>query len=90
MGRNEEAVLEILNAIDRARSGSASLDELETNVWRLPESPNLPPILGGRLENFVQELRHLRRENLAFAVDPDRGADALFNEVTGALSRYLG
>jgi hypothetical protein len=95
MGRNNAIVLDILNEIDRARAGNLSLDELETAVWRHLErlDESFPRSLLGRLEDFVQELRALRRENIAFAsgtdVDPDRGAEVVYNEVTGALGRIL-
>lgn len=96
MSRNEKVALEILNEIDRARSGTVSLDELEHNVWRLLEAADhdFPKTLAGRLEGFVQELRELERENLRFSgggdPDPTRGADVVYNEVTGELGRFLG
>ena len=72
------------------------LDELEAQVWRLLESADegFPVRLAGRLEDFVQELRALESENLRYAAgtdpDPRRGADELFNEVTGEIGRFLG
>lgn len=96
MSRNEQIALEILNEMERARSGALALDELETTLWRLLERTDLgfPSVLSGRVENFVQELRDLQRENRYFAqgrdVDENQGADAVFNEVTGAIGRYLG
>ena len=96
MERNESIAIEILNEIDRARSGSQNLDELESKIWRLLERADdrFPRILAGRIEGMVNELRALRRENLSFSggheVDEDRGADLIYNEVTGALGRFLG
>jgi hypothetical protein len=93
---NEQIAVEILNVIERARSGNLALDELERTLWRLLERTDLafPALLSGCVENLVQELRELQKENLYFnrgrEVDENQGADAIFNEVTGALGRYLG
>lgn len=96
MAQNQKIALEILDEIDRARAGNLTLDELEQRLWRLLESTErgFPEVLSSSVENLVQELRHLQRENIAFArgaeVDENRGADAIFHEVTSALGRYLG
>jgi hypothetical protein len=95
MNSNAKVALEILDEIERARSGALPLEELESRVWRLLErtDPAFPRILAGRLEGFVQELRRLEEENVRLAAgrdpDPARGADQLYNEITGELGRYL-
>jgi hypothetical protein len=94
--KNEAIVIEILNEIDRARASGAALDDLERAIWRQLErlDDSFPRMLAARVENLVQELRALRRDNARWAggqdYNEDQGADALFNEVTGALGRYLG
>ena len=96
MGKNEKVALEILDEIDRARAGNLSLDELEHNLWRLLETtePGFPNVLASRVENLVQELRDLHRENLAFArgaeVDEKQGSDTIYHEVTSAIGRFIG
>lgn len=96
MNRNEQVALEILNAIDRARAGNVNLDDLERSIWRLLEqvAPDFPRVLAGRVENLVDDVRRIQRENLSFAggrdVDENRGADVAYNEITGALGRFLG
>ena len=67
MPRNEQAVLDMLDEIDRARLGVLSLDELEEKLWRLLDQTDesFPPVLSGRVEDFVLELKRLQAENLA-------------------------
>ena len=95
MNRNEQVAIEILNAIDRARAGNATLDDLERSIWRLLEQADsdFPRVLAGRVEGLVDEVRRIQRENQAYAagndVDENRGADVAFNEITGALGRFL-
>jgi hypothetical protein len=96
MTRNQQLALEMLNEIDSARSGGQPLEQLEERLWRLLDATDaaFPPTVASRVEDLVQELRRNRRENLAFArpdeADEDRGAEALYNEVTGELHRFLG
>ncbi|RZA09616.1 MAG: hypothetical protein EOP11_01105 [Proteobacteria bacterium] len=95
MSRNEAIAVEMLNEIDRARSGSLKLDELEERLWRLLDAVDetFPNILAGRVENLVGELRELQRENIAFAggrlVDENQGAEVIYNEVCAAIGRYV-
>jgi hypothetical protein len=95
VSRNQQVVLEILNAIDRCRSGNVTLDDLERSIWRLLEQADasFPRVLAGRVETLVDDIRRIQRENLAYAqgrdVDENRGAEVAYNEVTGALGRYL-
>lgn len=85
----------MLDEIDRARSGVLALDELEEKLWRLLDQTDeaFPPILSGRVEDFVLELKRLQAENLATGarrdVDENRGFELIFQEVQSALSRYL-
>lgn len=94
--RNEQAVLDMLDEIDRARLGVLSLDELEEKLWRLLDQTDesFPPVLSGRVEDFVLELKRLQAENLATGarkdVDENRGFETVFQEVQNALSRFLG
>jgi len=93
---NERLALEMLDEIERCRTGSLSLDDLESRLWRLLESVGreFPPILAGQVESLVPNIRELQRENIAFAggreVDENHGIDAVYHEVSAALGRYLG
>jgi hypothetical protein len=93
--QNQLAVLDMIEQIERARSGMVDSDKLEEKLWRLLDSTGLgfPPTLAGQVDELVQSLRRLRNENRAFAhsteVDENRGADGIYNEVVNALSRYL-
>jgi hypothetical protein len=96
VNQNEKVALEILDEIDRARSGSLTLDELEERIWRLLETADrdFPSILAGKAESLVQNIRDLQRENISFAggreVDENHGVDAVYHEVSAALGRYVG
>ena len=86
----------MLDEIDRARSGALTIEQLEEKLWRLLDETDLgfPVTVAGQVEELVQGLRRLRRENRALAqtddADEDRGSEVLFNEVIGAISRFLG
>ena len=95
LSANQKAALAMLDEIDRAQSGSLPLDELEEKLWRLLESTDsaFPPIVAGRVEDLVLKLRRQREENIAFHgqdADENRDTEELYQEVTAALSRYLG
>lgn len=96
MSENEKLALEMLNEIDRARSFNLSMDDLEQRLWRLLDQvdEDFPKILAGKVENLVQEIRHLQNDNLRTAhgrdVDPNQGAEVIFNELTNALGRFAG
>ena len=92
---NEKIAVEMLDEIDRARSGSLSLEDLEFRLWRLLEATDtsFPPVVAGRVEDMVLEIRDLQRANLsgpgASAVDENRGVDEIFNSVTSALGEAM-
>lgn len=95
MNRNHQVALEMLDEIDRARSGVIPLDELEQRLWRLLDSADagFPPRVASRVEDLVLSLQRLQSENLSFHghdADENRGTEVLFNEVAGELSRFLG
>jgi hypothetical protein len=94
MSRNKEIAIQILEEIDRARSGNFPLEELEQKLWRLIESADegFPLGISGRVEDMVLELQNLKRENLSGEAEADenRGSEVIYNEVTGAIARYLG
>lgn len=94
MTRNEQIAIEILDEIDRARSGSLKLDELETKLWRLLDATDegFPHYIAGLVENLVVNIQQLQRENIFWMSQPadeNRGIETIFNEVTGAISQYL-
>lgn len=92
----EKIVIEMLDEIDRARSGTLPLDELEQKLWRLLDAAgsDFPPVVASRVEDLVLELRRLQTENLRWGshrdTDPDRGSEQIFNDVAAALHRVLG
>lgn len=92
---NQKIVLEMLDEIERTRSGNRTIEELEEKLWRLLDAtgPDFPVTLAGQVDELAHNLRRLRSENRAFAhptdVDEDYGADAIYNEVVNALSRFL-
>lgn len=96
MKANEKVALELLDEIERARSGNLPLEDLESRLWRVLETAgcDFPAILAGQVESLVPNIRDLQRENLAFAggreVDENHGVDAIFHEVSAALGRYVG
>lgn len=91
--QNQMAVLDMLEEIERARSGRVDSDHLEERLWRLLDAtgPGFPVGLAGQVEELVQSLRRQRNENRSFSndIDEDRGTDVIYNEVVNALSRYL-
>ena len=94
MDKNRKLALEMMDEIDRARAGVLALEELEEKLWRLLDAtePGFPPVVASRVEDLVLGLQRLQQENLAFHghdADENRGAEVLFNEVAGELSRYL-
>lgn len=88
-------MLQMLDEIDRARSGVISLDDLEQNLWRLLDAADesFSPVVAGQVEDLALELRRLQAENLASGsvrdVDENRGAETIFNYVAGELHRAL-
>ncbi|MGZ3694522.1 MAG: hypothetical protein ACXWQO_10105 [Bdellovibrionota bacterium] len=95
LSKNQKIVLEMLDEIERTRSGMRTIEELEEKLWRLLDGTDLsfPVTVASQVEELVQGLRRLRVENRAFAnsddVDEDRGTETLYNEVVGALSKLL-
>lgn len=95
MKRNQEIALQMLDEIDQARTGSLPLDVLEERLWRLLDATEhgFSPIVAGKVDELVLDLRRLQRVNLASGaardVDENRGAEGIFLEVTGALNRIL-
>jgi|GEM_PF-5111794 len=95
MNGSDKIVLEMLDEIDRARSGVLPLDELEQKLWRLLDAAGaaFPPTVAGRVEDLVLELRRLQAENLRWGnhrdTDPNRGSEQIFNDVAAALQRVL-
>lgn len=95
MSQNQNIAIEMLDEIDRARSGSLPLDQLEYKLWRLLDAVGMdfPKSVAGRVENLVLEIQELQRENVngagGSAVDENRGVDDLYNEVTGEISRFI-
>ena len=96
MAANDKYIIEMLDEIDRARSGTIPLDELEQKLWRLLDSVDqtFPNVVASRVEDMVLELRRLRAENLSYGnhrdTDEFKGAEEIFNSVAGALQRILG
>ena len=96
MNNNQKIALEMLEQIDRARTGALTIDQLEENLWRLLDAGGaaFPVVVAGQVDEMVQDLRRLRSENRAFAkqgeIDEDRGSEVIFNEIIASLSRILG
>lgn len=96
MNNNQKIALEMLEQIDRARSGTMNLEQLEENLWRLLDAAgrDFPVVVAGKVDEMVQDLRRLRSENRAFSktaeIDEDRGSEMIFNEIIASLSRILG
>lgn len=90
---SQKVALEMLEQIERNRSGAFPLEALEEKLWRLLDrvGPGFPATLAGQIEEMVQNLRRLQQENRSFGpdIDEDRGADVVYNEVINAISRYL-
>jgi hypothetical protein len=95
MDTNQKIAIEMLEEIDRARSGQRQLEELEERLWRLLDGTDegFPPVLAGKVEDLVLDLKRLRQRNLSFGpshtVDEDRGSEDIYNDIIGAISRYL-
>lgn len=90
--KNEKIAIEMLDEIDRARSGSLSLEDLEFRLWRLLEATDteFPRIVAGQVEDLVLEIRQLQKNNSSFAeTDPDRGVDEIYNAITSAIGSAL-
>ena len=86
---NEKLAIQMLEEIDRARSGTLSLDELETRLWRLLESTDqsFPLIVASQVEDLVRDLRERQNEN--GPADAARGLDQIFNAAAGALGELI-
>jgi hypothetical protein len=55
MNRSEKIALEMLDEIERARSGIIALDELEQKLWRLLDAADasFSPVIAGRVDDLV-------------------------------------
>jgi hypothetical protein len=83
--------VQMLDEIDRARSGSLGLEELEYRLWRLLEATDetFPRIVAGQIEDLVLEIRQLQKANTegpgGCEADENRGIEEIYNSITGAI-----
>lgn len=91
MNLSHQIALEMLEAIDENRSGTLSLDHLEERLWRLLDKAGttFPPILAGKVEDLVLELKKHQSINRSFGreADENHGNEEIYNDVIGSLSR---
>lgn len=92
---NEKIAVQMLDEIDRARSGSLPLEELEYRLWRLLEAADetFPRIVAGQVEDLVLEIRHLQKANTSGPggneADENRGIDDIYNAITSAIGAAI-
>jgi hypothetical protein len=92
---NEKIAVQMLDEIDRARSGSLGLEELEYRLWRLLEATDetFPRIVAGQVEDLVLEIRQLQKSNTSgpggSEADENRGIDDIYNAITGAIGAAI-
>jgi len=95
MNRNQEIAVEMLDEIDRARSGSLSLSDLEYKLWRLLDGTQegFPKTVAARVEDLVLEIQQKKNENIhgagGAAADENLGVDAIYNEVASAIAGFI-
>jgi len=88
---NEQIAVQMLDEIDRARSGSLPLEDLEYRLWRLLDAvdESFPRIVAGQVEDLVLEIRQRQKENTqgpgGSQIDEDRGIDEIYNAITSAI-----
>lgn len=92
---NEKIAVQMLDEIDRARSGSLGLEELEFRLWRLLEAVDgtFPRIVAGQVEDLVLEIRQLQKANSSGPggdeADENRGIDDIYNAITSAIGAAI-